>query len=267
MKQILTRLRRAGILAPLGKITLSIGGLVVFLYAVAWVGNPFATDVPDAKSAASAWLPTPVAPLSAAAEPPPGFPVMHFPPTMASAPPGQPQSVPTKFGLSYTVPNGNGWRPSNTMISGWSDAEGRIATYGAVSDYGYGYCPDAEGSALAQVGMTGRNGVDPETAAREEVRKAERIFADSGSPPRVTIAGPVTTAVDGRPAVRYTATITDIPRKHSCDPGRAEFDVVATPGYATAEVALLVVEHHTDLPHSLTKDRVEQVISSFRKTE
>ncbi len=262
------RLYHAGVLAPLGKVALLIGGLVVFLYAVAWIGNPFADDVPDAKKAASSWMPTQAAPLTAAPQPPPGFPVMEFPPAMAAVPRGQPQPVPTKFGLSYTAPNGNGWRPSNTMISGWSDSHGSIATYGAVSDYGYGYCRDTEGSALAQVGMTGRNGVDPETAAREEVLKAGRIFTDSaGAAPKVTISGPHTTVVDGRPAVRYTATVTDIPREHSCDPGSSGFDVVATPGYSTAEVALLVVEHHTGIPESLGQESVEAIVSSLRKTD
>ncbi|MFZ2178110.1 MAG: hypothetical protein WAW17_29605 [Rhodococcus sp. (in: high G+C Gram-positive bacteria)] len=247
---------------------MAVAALGAVMTVVMWVGNPYADDAPATEEAASSWAPPPPSgPSTTVAPLPPGFPSMEFPPPMIEAPDGQPQPVPTKFGLTYTVPNDEGWRPSSTMVTGWTDDDGYIAGYGAVSTFGYNYCPEYKGSTLADVGITGRNGVDIDTAAREAVGKAERIFADDvRNKPKVEIRGPFDFEVSGRPAVRYTAVVTDIPQEHSCDASRAEFDIVATPSYASAEVGVFMVTHHLGLSDSLSGDDVDRIVESLRKT-
>ncbi|MDH6285540.1 hypothetical protein [Rhodococcus opacus] len=262
-------LEKYGVLKPLRNIVLAVAALVAVMTIVMWVGNPYADDAQATDEAASSWAPAPpTGPSTTVAPLPPGFPSMEFPPPMIEAPDGQPQPVPTKFGLTYTVPGSDDWRPSNSSVMSWSDDDGTIAGYGAVSDYGYRYCPEYKSSRLAISGATGRNGVDVDTAAREAVGKAERIFSDNaGGTPKVEIRGPVDFQVSGRPAVRYTAVVTDIPRDHSCDPTRAGFDIVATPAYATAEVMVFMIEHHVGLPDSLSDQDVDTIITSLHKTE
>ncbi len=263
MKLFLAAFVRSG----LGKIVLAVAALVVGLNLVVWVGNPFSKDAGDADwNASSAQLP-PVRSTTPVATLPPGFPSLSAPPPMVDAAPGLAQSVPTRFGLSYSVPNGHGWRPSNKRILGWSDQDERIATYGSVSDYGYGSCPESEQSWIGFAGVQGRNGVDIETAAREEVSKAERVFAAGGKRPEVNISAPRSLEIDGRPAIRYTATVSDIPRTSACGPERAHFDVVATAAYSSAEVLIFVIEHHEGVERALTEGDVDAVIASLHRTE
>ncbi|NLE80729.1 MAG: hypothetical protein GX610_14330 [Rhodococcus sp.] len=114
--------------------------------------------------------------------------------------------------------------------------------------------------------MTGRNGVDLDTAAREAVEKAGAIFSD-GSDVDVQINGPVQLEVSGRPAVRYTAVVTGIEQEFDCDPTEATFDIVATPGYATAEVVTFMVKRSKGHGDSLSDEDVDRVIGSLRRTE
>jgi hypothetical protein len=254
---------------PIARIVGSLAALVVFLLVVLWVGNPYLKD--DEGNAAPVWTaPTTVPPATSTtvAPLPPGFPSMRRPPPMPEVAEGQPQPVPTKFGLTYTVPSAD-WQANNDMVSGLTDSQGDIATYGATSRYRHHYCPEIKGASLAKVAATGRNGTDLDTAAREEVSKANRIFADdeTGRTAKVEIRGPVALAVSGRPAVRYTAVVTDIPETSSCTPPDARFDIIATPAYATAEVMLLMVEHHIGLRDALTDSDVEAIVGSLSKTE
>ncbi|MGW4327563.1 hypothetical protein ACWEKR_16895 [Nocardia sp. NPDC004573] len=262
-------LYRSGVLTPIGRIVAVVAAAIVFLSVLAWIGNPYLDDAKSPDAAAPSWTASPLPkPSTTFVPPPPGFPSMEFPPPMPEVPKGQPQPVPTRFGLSYSVPSDDNWQPTNDAVMGWTDNAGEIATYGAASRYRYKYCPEVRGASLARVGVTGRNGVEIEAVAREEAAKAERIFADkSGRRPKVEIRGPLTFDVSGRPAVRYTAIVTDIPQEKSCDPSRAQFDIVATPAYATAEVMMLMVEHHVGLPQALTDSDVDTIIKSLRKTE
>lgn len=262
-------LQKYGVLKPLRDIAMAVAALGAVMTVVMWVGNPYADDAPATEEAASSWAPPPPSgPSTTVAPLPPGFPSMEFPPPMIEAPDGQPQPVPTKFGLTYTVPGTDDWRPSNSGVVSWSDDGGYVAGYGALSDYAYNYCPEDKGSTLADVGATGRNGVDLDSAARDAVGKADRLFSDEAdNKPKVEIRGPFDFEVSGRPAVRYTAAVTDIPRDHSCDPTQAEFDVVATPAYSTAEVMVFMVKHHVGLPNSLSENDVDTIISSLNKTE
>ncbi|RBO84295.1 hypothetical protein [Nocardia puris] len=254
---------------PLARLGIAAGAFAVVAGAVVWVGNPNLESQGSGPATTGWTAPTEPGTTTTAAPPPPGFPTMDFPPPMSKAPEGQPQPVPTKFGLTYSVPSSEHWQATNDAVLGWSDPDGSsIATYGAGSRYRHTYCPDVKGAALARVGVTGRNAVDIDTAAREEVAKAERIFSDkSGRKPQVELRGPVSFEVSARPAVRYTAVLTDIPKETSCDPDQAHFDIVATSGYASAEVVLLMVEQHRGLPDALPDDDVEAIIASLRKTE
>ncbi|WP_433726082.1 hypothetical protein ACQP0C_32150 [Nocardia sp. CA-129566] len=232
-----------------------------------WIGNPYADDVESPAKATSSWVLPPAGRLDPS--PPSGFPSQEFPPPLVEVPKGQPQPVPTRFGLTYTVPSSNGWRPSNDTVIGWSDKDGSvIAGYGAVSDYGYRYCPQNKSSTLAAVGVRGRNGIDIDAAAREEVGKAERIFTDdsTGHRPNVEIRGPSQFEISGRPAVRYTAMVTGVHQEYSCDPSELEFDIVATAAYFTSEVAVFMVEHVTGSVKALPSSDIDSIIKSFQRT-
>ncbi|MEV0945341.1 hypothetical protein [Rhodococcus sp. NPDC049939] len=266
MVRFLGLLKKYGVLKPLRDIALAVAALAALMAVVMWVGNPYTDDAQTTAGAASSWAPpaSPDAGTTTVAPLPPGFPSMEFPPPMVEAPEGQPQPVPTKFGLTYTVPGTEGWRPSNMAVMGWSDDDGFIAGYGAVSDYGYRYCPEFKSSRLAISGATGRNGVDIDTAARDAVGEVRRIFSNGS---KIDIRGPFTFQVSGQPAVRYTAAVTDIPQDRSCDPTRAGFDIVATPAYATAEVMVFMIEHHVGLQGSLSDKDIDAIVMSLEKTE
>ncbi|MEV0105300.1 hypothetical protein AB0H42_03035 [Nocardia sp. NPDC050799] len=143
---------------------------------------------------------------------------------------------------------------------------GTLATYGAVSDYGAHYCPETDTSSLAFIGVRGRNGVDVATAARQEIEKTPALFAIPGTrPPRVEISPPTEFGLDGRPAVRYTASVSELPQVASCDPAESEFTVVATPAPATAEVAVFVLRRHIGLEGALSVSAVDDIIRTIRE--
>lgn len=261
-------LHRYGVLNPIGRIIVLIGAFVLFLNVVMWIGNPYLEGSESSDGAVASWTAPPVErPSTTVAPLPPGFPSMMYPPPMPEVGEGEPQPVPTKFGLTYTVPAD--WLATNSMVMGWSDKDGSIATYGAGSDYRSGYCDESDTSSMATVGVTGRNGIDIDRAAREEVEKAERLYADdeAGYKPKVEIRGPFSFEVSGRPAIRYTAEVSDIRQPDTCGLSRASFDVVATSGYSSAEFVLLVVMRHKDLPDALSDADVDAIIKSLRKTE
>ncbi|NKY29500.1 hypothetical protein [Nocardia gamkensis] len=269
LKRVLGLLYRYGILTQLGKIALLLCAATAVLTLSVWIGNPYQDKVEPPEQAASSWRPPPGPTKPPEPSLPPGFPSMEFPPPLVKVGKGRPQPVPTRYGLTYTVPS-DGWHASNDAIMAWSDEVDHtsIASYEAVSRYGIDYCRQTEGSVLASVGVDGRNGVDINTAAREEVDKARRIFGDAraGRMPTVELRGPLTFEISGRPAVRYTAVVADIPKKASCDPATAEFDIVATPAYASAEVAIFMFENYTDSAKSLRRDDIEKIMKSIGKT-
>ncbi|MFD4425885.1 hypothetical protein ACFWO5_13640 [Rhodococcus sp. NPDC058481] len=253
-----------------GKLALRLAVAVGAIYAVVLVsklGNPAADDVPDQQTLRSAMFPTTSAPATPTTQPPPlppGFPSMQFPPPKIEVAEGQPQPIATKFGLTYDIPAD--WTNSARSVAGWSDDQGSV-TYGAIGSFGDEYCSTKRANSLAMSGATGRNGVDIETVAREEVRKAERIFADpQWNLPRVAYSEPVLFEVAGRPAMRMTASVTDIPRDDECDPPSARFDIVTTAGYATAEVMILMVEVHQGLSGAPDPQVADRIISTLRRS-
>lgn len=267
--KVLQLLRRYALGNPLGRIVTAALVLALVAGFLAWIGNPYAPSESSGTPASGGWTAPTTPPLtSAVAPPPPGFPSMTYPPPMP-APEGQVQEVPTRYGVSYDVPADNRWMASNSLVFGWSDSAGSIATYGAGSRYGYGFCSDNGTASLAQVGLTGRNAVDLDTAAREEVAKAERIFADeeTGRKPLVHITGPAALDIPNGPAVRYTATLTDVPGDDACRSAEWVVDVVATSGYSNAETVLLVVLRQQAQPDSLSPATAESIVTSIRRTE
>ncbi|WP_235871005.1 hypothetical protein [Rhodococcus spongiicola] len=222
-------------------------------------------DAPDPDELGPALAPpTWSAPASTTPPPPlpPGFPSMQFPPPKIDVEPGEPQPIATKFGLTYDIPPD--WDNEWSAVFGWSDDDGLIAGYGAHGQYGYEYCDAVDGATLAVTGATGRRGIDIETAALDEVRLAERIFADDDRMPKVTYTEAQRFTIAGNPAVRYTALVDDVPKSNECDPPRARFDVVATRGFATAEVMVLVVEAHQGLPGAIEAETIDQIIGTLR---
>ncbi|NMM85995.1 hypothetical protein B2J88_16745 [Rhodococcus sp. SRB_17] len=190
---------------------------------------------------------------------------MDRPPTKIAVEPGQPQPIATKFGLTYDIPPD--WRNMATAASGWTTYKDTIL-FGAIGQYKYNFCAESDGSTLAMTGATGRNGVDIDTAAQEWVHKADTIFADkNGAPAIITYSDATHFTISGRPAVRYTATATNIPPEDGCDPPSATFDIIATPGYATAEVMIFLIQADQGLSDSLDQNTISSIISTIRKSE
>ncbi|WP_156959632.1 hypothetical protein [Nocardia sp. BMG51109] len=220
---------------------------------------PTRPDVPT-----TAWnAPTLERPSTSAALPPPGFPSMEYAPSKIPVPPGQPQPIGTKFGLSYTAPPG--WDGAPDAVTGWS-ANGQRFGLGSVSDVGRRYCPDSEASSQASFGVTGRNGVDIESAAKDVLGQAERVASDGGRKPVVSLQGPTAFEISGRQAVRFTAMFTDIASAKGCQPTAIHFNLIATPGYSNAEVAVFVAQRNINPPNQVPEATINSIIGSLRKS-
>lgn len=239
---------------------------LVALNVLFWGLMRLAPEVPDRYEGVQVAVPTSV-PSGPTTTPPPlpsGFPSMELPPPKIEVPEGQPQPITTKFGLTYDIPAD--WRNSSTGIVSWS-TDGRSVTYGAIGDFGYEYCPLTDGSTLADSGMTGRNGVDIYAAAHDAARQADVIFGDSEfPPPKLTYSDPIEFAIGGEPAVRHTVRVENIHRNNDCDPPSATFDVVATTGFATATVAVFMIELDRDVDGALDHSVADTMISSIRRS-
>ena len=254
----------------LGKRLLLLAASWIVFNFVLWLIPKIAPTVPERYEGVPAVAVPPVASDTAVATTPPtlpsGFPSMERPPPKIEVPDGQPQPIATKFGLTYDVPAD--WRNSSTGVVRWTTGD-KSVTYGAIGDYGYGHCPETDGSTLADTGMTGRNGVDIHTAALEAARGAEIIFGDSqgASTPALTYSPPIEFSIDDKPAVRYTVRADNIHRRHDCDPTQAIFDVVATAGYATAAVAVFMVELDQNIEGALDHSLADSIISTIRPSD
>ncbi|MBY4131219.1 hypothetical protein HQO83_22765 [Rhodococcus fascians] len=221
---------------------------------------PSATTSPGSTGASgTVALPPPVVTNT----PPPGFPSMRRPPREIEVADGEPQPIDTKFGLSYTVPSD--WRNFSTGIAGWEGNGGSI-TYGAIADYGRGFCPAEDSADLGMTGMIGRNGVDATAAALEVSRQADFIFADSDNPDAVvTYSDPVEFEIDGEPAVRVDADVTGLKVESECESPAASFDIVATTGFSNATVAVFMITLDRGIEGALDDKVGEDILSSLQK--
>jgi hypothetical protein len=104
--------------------------------------------------------------------------------------------------------------------------------------------------------------------ALTEVEKATLIFSDNESvKPSVAIDAPENFMIDGSPAVRYHAEVTDIPNPDTnCTSSSASFDVVATTGHATAETAIFVVKAERGVDGAVTDSDIDDLISTIRRS-
>ncbi|MFC3961844.1 hypothetical protein [Nocardia jiangsuensis] len=260
-------LRRGGIAVQVVKIVGLLVAAVAILQVATWVGSPYADSDESSGATGTPWTAPPLR-GSAPAPPPADLPRIEFPPPLPTIRQGDPQPVPTRYGLTYTVPSSGGWRPSSDRTMGWTSDGELITAYGSVSDYGYDYCPELDGSDKAAVGITGRNATDAATAARSEIDRVERALTDdAGGAPRVAVSDPVQTEVSNRSAVRYTAELTDVSKGADCDAAAVRLHVVATAAYATAEVAVFVVLQRLDVPDALSDDAVAAIVGSLRSSE
>ena len=266
---LLRLLRRSTLSARLLRTgLLVVAGLVVLKLATVLIGHS-SSDTPQS------WEPpTETGPAVLGTDPPdpvlpPGFPSLESPPPLPPTSGGT-QRIPTKYGLTYSLPTSSGWIPSSTAVLGWTGSEHRIVTYGSVSTYGDGYCGDSEGSSLGIVGTRGRNGISLEDAARTDVYKMIDVFTDDDGAtkkPAVQIEKPVTMEISGRPAVRYRVSMSELPKESKCDPASTRIDVIATPAYASSEVAVLMIEHHIGQQGALGEAAIEAIIESIEPTK
>ncbi|NIL78930.1 hypothetical protein [Rhodococcus sp. B10] len=251
------------------RLLLLAGSLAVF-NLVLWGIPKLAPEVPGKyEGVAGTTSPRPAGSVVRTTDPPlpSGFPSMEFPPPKIDVPDGQPQPIATKFGLTYDIPAD--WDNWYDGFAGWESEDGSSMIYGAVGFYERRECHDGEYSALAMTGMTGRPADDLDMTARTEVEKALSIYADGTgvSAPSVTIDGPQAFDLGGQPAVRYRANVENIPQEaEDCTPPAATFDVVATPGHATAATALFLVQADRGVDNALRDSQIDDIISSIRRS-
>ncbi|WP_155290418.1 hypothetical protein [Rhodococcoides fascians] len=249
------------------RLLLLAGSLVVF-NLVLWGIPKLAPEAPGRYEGVSVAEPSktsPQAPTTTPAPLPSGFPTMEYPPPKIIVPDGEPQPIATKFGLTYDIPAD--WRNVSGGVAGWTTG-GESVVYGAIGDYGYKYCPESDGSALALSGMTGRTETTIDDAALSAARDAEVVFGNSdAAPPRLQYSQPYYFKIQGEPAVRYTVRAENIHRQENCDPHQATFDVVATTGFATAPIAVFMIELHQGLPDALNHSIADAMISTIRRSD
>ncbi|WP_280306744.1 hypothetical protein [Nocardia neocaledoniensis] len=227
---------------------------------IKWVGNPFDTAA-DPSQAASSWMPPPHSTMSRDTEPPPNLPVIDFPPKVRTSNDGKSHEVPTRYGISYSVPFTPEWRPSNTRIMSWSDESGTKATLGSVSDYRYGHCNDGDDFALATIGVRGRNGVNTNTAAREQIDLFEQIFVEgSESHPRIERSSPQVIQYEDSQGSSHSVEISEISSTKKCHPSRVRITSIAVPAHATSEVAVVTLIDGT-FNHETLSDQVAEFIT------
>ena len=200
-----------------------------------------------------------------ASKPPPGFPSMEFAPPEIDVPDGDPIPIDTKYGIRYTVPGD--WRFQRGGVTGWSSGDQSLR-FGDIADYGYDYCPEFhDGATKARTGITGRHGVDIPSAAFAVSRDAELIFR--GAPDDdvvIDYSEPTDLQIEGTRAVRYTVTASNLPRKYDCDPPAASIDIVAMQGYSNATVAVFMVLAEQETDRALSRDTIDGIIASLRRT-
>ncbi|WP_235581846.1 hypothetical protein [Rhodococcus sp. Leaf278] len=225
-------------------------------------------DTAPTASATISQLPPPMtssAQTTTASKPPPGFPSMEFAPPEIDVPEGDPIPIDTKYGIRYTVPGD--WRFGRGGVVGWSEGEESLR-FGDIADFGYDYCPEfRDGGSKAMTGITGRHEVDVATAAFNVSRQTEIIFRGrSGDDVTIDYSEPVDFQIEGVPAVRYTVTASNLERKFDCDPPAASIDIVAMQGYSNATVAVFMVftEQHTD--RAISRDTIDDIIASLRRS-
>ncbi|WP_230811405.1 hypothetical protein [Rhodococcus pyridinivorans] len=195
---------------------------------------------------------------------PEGFPSMLRPPPQMTVAPGEPQPISTRYGLTYDIPPD--WTNDYRSTAGWSSKDDR-AIFGAIGHFGEDYCSAIEGAQLAMSGAAGSRDLDLLAVASKEIRAVEWIFDDdAGTLPTVEYAEPVWFEVAGSPAVRLSAHVTDIPQVSECDPEAALFDIIATPGYATAETMVLMVEIHEGIDGAYDVGVADEIIGTLRPT-
>jgi hypothetical protein len=249
----------------LRKWLLVLAACIVVVNAALWGMTYARPAAPEAVEGAAIAEPSPERPPATAPSPAAsGFPTMDLPPPRIDVPLGEPQPIATKFGLTYDIPAG--WDNWFDGFVGWNGDDGTSATYGAVGFYDRRDCAGGNHRDLAMTGMTGRQGGDLEALALAEVSKAEVIYSSDVAEPSVKIGSPVTLTIGGEPAVRYTAIIDNIPPSDDCRPTEARFDVITTPGYATAETAVFVVRADTGVAGALSERAIDSIISSIRKS-
>lgn len=104
---------------------------------------------------------------------------MEFAPPENDVPDGDPIPIDTKYGIRYTVPGD--WQFQRGGVKGWENDEESLR-FGDFAEFQYDYCPEfRDGVSKASTGITGRSGVDVQTAALEVSRRTEIIFRERTS--------------------------------------------------------------------------------------
>ncbi|QNG17376.1 hypothetical protein G4H71_07805 [Rhodococcus triatomae] len=195
----------------------------------------------------------PTAPL------PEGMETVDWPPAKIVVPAGSPQPIATRQGWTYTIPAE--WTNVHDGFIGWSTESYGAVAYGSAGSLKSTTCNHTD---IAFSGSAGRNGESLEDAARAEIRIAEHAYTKAGHPqPVVTYSDLQTFEIDGHPAVRTSAHVTNI-TDDECDISAANFEIVAVPGFSDAEVAVFIV-HTKEIPGEKLDARIsDEVLSTIR---
>ncbi|WP_230591701.1 hypothetical protein [Rhodococcoides fascians] len=200
-----------------------------------------------------------------ASKPPPGFPSMEFAPPENDVPDGHPIPIDTKYGIRYTVPGD--WQFQRGGVMGWENDEESLR-FGDFAEFEYDSCPEfRDGVSKASTGITGRSGVDVQTAALEVSRRTDIIFRRTPDDDAVIrYSEPVNLQINGAPAVRYTVTASNLLQEYDCDPPAASIDIVAMQGFSNATVAVFMVLAEQQTDRSISRGTIDDIIASLRRT-
>ncbi|MGW5573247.1 hypothetical protein ACWEVD_18795 [Nocardia thailandica] len=140
-----------------------------------------------------------------------GLRTIEFPLPTISVGSSAPQPIVTRYGWTDDIPAR--WQNRTNTVFDWENDSGEACRYSGAGEVGAVYCTQDKSAVLAISGTTGRDGVDPATAAAQHVRLAERLFSsdDSSRRPRVEYVQPQRIVVGGRPLVHDVAIAGEIP--------------------------------------------------------
>lgn len=188
----------------------------------------------------------------------------------AAAPPASVpgwQVVPaTNAGLAYDVPPDWKVATPDTVI-GFTDQQGKqLVGMTDSASYKEGYCTGHSGSSRGGVGIASTTQNDPGQAASDAAQKWATVgyVSEVNVPPTITPGAPQPVTVAGVAGMLVRDTLT-VAVHSSCDPPKAEVDVLALPlpgGSTGCDALILYVDQGT--PDSAPAQELQQIVGSLR---
>lgn len=170
-----------------------------------------------------------------------------------------------EFGVAYDIPPG--WKPETGSLSGFENESGERVTMSGYSSYMRDFCPEADLSFRARVGLTGSNDPDPVVAADNAIREWARMGwgTETGVPPDVTPNPVEAVTVDGGliEAKLVSGTVTPA-EPGPCSPPSVYVGVLAVPTTGDKNAALLIGIADQGVPGAVPPADINRSLTSLR---